>query len=87
MEVVTGIVADPALKFGCVTSVQVLIRIIGNSCMNASYYISSYNKYMCVCVRALREVTGSASTSSQMLLLRDEDCACVVHVQHMHSEA
>ena len=49
MEVVTGIVADSALKFGCVTSVQVLIRIIGNSCVNASYY-HHYNKYMCVCV-------------------------------------
>ena len=31
----------------------------------------SYNKHVCVCVRvcALRKVTGSASTSSQMLLL------------------
>ena len=37
---------------------------------------SLYYKHVCVCVCVLREVTGSASTSSKMLLLSlgDGDC-------------
>ena len=38
-------------------------------CTDPEYVTTNKHKIMCVCVGALRKVTGSASTSNQMLLL------------------